>query len=109
MMNGSLGVVDEKIKTSLKENGMEGKVNIIFASSTHGAMRGNDMQYKGSTCRHGDALAFKVVHTGQGQNFLEDNANSNSNHSDSIQSALKNACEAAGLKVSTMSSKKCTL
>jgi len=111
MTNGSLGVVDE-IKTSLKENGMEGKVNIIFASSTHGAMRGNDMQCKGSTCRHGDALAFKVVHTGQGQTFLEDNANSNSNsnnnsnHSDSIQNALENAWEAAGLKVSTMSSEQ---
>jgi len=102
MTNGSLGVVDE-IKRSLKENGMEGKVNIIFASSTHGAMRGNDMKFEGS--RHGDALAFKVVHTGQGQTFLEDN--NNSNHSDfSIQIALKNAWEAAGLNVSTMSSEQ---
>jgi 2-dehydropantoate 2-reductase len=101
MTNGSLGVVDE-IKRSLKENGMEGKVNIIFASSTHGAMRVNDMKFEGS--RHGDALAFKVKHTGRGQTFLEDNANSN--HSDSIQSILKNAWEAAGLNVSTMSSER---
>jgi len=96
MTNGSLGVVDE-IKRSLKDNKMEGNVNIIFASSTHGAMRGNNMYL----IRNDDIPTLKVVHTGQGQTFLEDNAKEN--YSDSIQRALTNVWNEAGLKVSIVS------
>jgi 2-dehydropantoate 2-reductase len=100
MTNGSLGVVDE-IKKSLNDNKLKDNVNIIFASSTHGAMRGNYMHLK--EFRHDDisTLALKVTHTGQGQTFLEDT--SNGNNSDSIQRALKNVWNEAGLEVSMVS------
>ena len=90
MTNGSLGVVDG-IQASLKDNGLCDKVNIIYASTTHGAMRG----------RGGIGDAFSVVHTGLGHTFIEGSADSND--ADTLQQTLCTIWNDYGLRCSIIS------
>jgi 2-dehydropantoate 2-reductase len=69
MTNGSLAVVDE-IRSSLTRNGMENNVKIIYACSTHGAIRSRHTLGFGEDLKN-DEHSFSVTHTGSGQTFIE--------------------------------------
>ncbi len=96
MTNGCLAVVDG-INESLKNHGLEDRVKIICASTTHGAMR---VLSEHSVTRT-DKETFQVVHTGLGNSFIEDDGDANS--SGSLQTVLNKVWNKAGLRSTTVS------
>jgi 2-dehydropantoate 2-reductase len=66
LSNGVMGVVQD-IKHIIKENNVERRTNIIMASTTNGAHRGNKDDFRSLS-----PDSFCVVHAGLGQTFIEE-------------------------------------
>jgi 2-dehydropantoate 2-reductase len=91
MTNGSLSVVDE-VQQSLHEEGIREKVNIIYASTTHGAIRGDE--------KH----SFSVNWTGVGQTFIQEgNEDRYDTNQDSLQHMLHKSWMEVGMNSSLIS------
>lgn len=90
MTNGSLAVVDE-IHSSLIRNGIESAVKIIYACSTHGAIRSRTDSEFGEDLKHG-VQSFSVTHTGSGQTFIEGKENVSRELYDAWNESALNPC-----------------
>ncbi len=98
MTNGCLAVVDG-INESLMKNGLEHRVKIICASTTHGAMRGILNEHDLETS------PLQVIHTGLGHTFIEDDGpgHENADANTSLQKTLNKIWNDAGLRSTIVS------
>jgi ketopantoate reductase len=100
MSNGSLSIVDE-IQQRLHEKGIGEKVNIIYASTTHGAIRGADIHI-GDRCsrqsQNENLCAFSVTWTGVGHTFIQESGHADSTNQDNLQQRLHETWNEVGLK-----------
>ncbi len=109
MTNGSLSVVHE-IQQTLRCKRMTNKVNIIYASTTHGAIREMDARMlvdEDDVSRRGqneEFDAFRVTWTGVGQTFIQ--GTTNEMFSTNLQHTLNETWNEVGMNSSLASSEE---